>query len=550
MILLLSQNLLRPTAKGVLQPGDVLGCFQLLVPIGEGGMGRVWVAREQGSTPKPRFVAIKTALTEAAADDAYWRILLDEASIASQVHHPNVCVIHALDRERGIAYLVMDWSDAGSLLDLLASQPERRLDYKVGARIVSNVCAGLHAAHELLGEDGRALGVVHRDVSPQNILLSSNGQAKISDFGVAKARGQLHAPTQTGEVKGKISYMAPEQVTTRDVDRRADIFALGCVLYEATLGRRAFHGGDALATLYHLLEKPVVAPRAIDPAYPEGLERIVLKALERDPTSRYATAEDMARALSAWLLAERALIDDAEIAKLVKAALSEPIAARLRAVNEAIAQLDAPSISNPEPATPVTLSGAPASERPTSVPERRHTRTALAASLATLAIAAGVGLAFGFPRSSAARMLPFPELHVASFMNLAEPRAASTPTAAPAPNERISITLRARPSHAALFVDDGTVLPNPYRLDVFADSRLHRVRASASGHADAEQSVSFDRSKEIVIVLAASAKSARTTGTLKLAPAPAQTERRFGELPQVVKKPPRTLDSENPFANR
>ena len=222
-------------------------------------MGRVWVAREQGLVARPRLVAIKTALAEEAASEDYWKVLLDEARIASQIQHPNVCSIHALDRERGVVYLVMDWSDGGSLRELLDELPNTRMEATIGARIIAHVCAGLHAAHELVGDDGQPLHVVHRDVSPQNVLISSNGQVKITDFGVAKARGQIHAATQTGEVKGKLSYMAPEQVTTRDVDRRADVFALGCVLYETTLGVRPFHGRSSVELASSILRD---SPRA------------------------------------------------------------------------------------------------------------------------------------------------------------------------------------------------------------------------------------------------------------------------------------------------
>jgi serine/threonine-protein kinase len=226
--------------SAALKPGDKLGSYELLVPIGAGGMGRVWAARERNTTLKPRLVAIKTALAEDGATEGFWKVLFDEGRIASQVTHPNVCSIHAVERERGIVYLVMDWSDGGSLRELLDSLPNHRLEHHMAARIISRVCSGLHAVHEPVGEDGEGPGVVHRDVSPQNVLISTKGQVRITDFGVAKARGQVHAPTQTGEVKGKIAYMAPEQVTTKDIDRRADVFALGCCLYEATVGQRPF----------------------------------------------------------------------------------------------------------------------------------------------------------------------------------------------------------------------------------------------------------------------------------------------------------------------
>jgi serine/threonine-protein kinase len=268
-------------------------------------MGRVWAARERNTTLKPRLVAIKTALAEDGATEGFWKVLFDEGRIASQVTHPNVCSIHAVERERGIVYLVMDWSDGASLRELLDEVPDKRLELHMAARIVARVCSGLHAVHELIGEDGHPLGVVHRDVSPQNVLISSKGQVRITDFGVAKARGQVHAPTQTGEVKGKIAYMAPEQVTTKDIDRRADVFALGCVLYEATVGQRPFTGSDALATLYALLEQPVIPPSTKRPGYPQDLEGIVLKALARSADDRFQTAEELGRALEGWLVKEK-----------------------------------------------------------------------------------------------------------------------------------------------------------------------------------------------------------------------------------------------------
>jgi eukaryotic-like serine/threonine-protein kinase len=324
------------SAGASLRSGDELGSYQLLVPIGAGGMGRVWVARELNAPGRTRLVAVKTALAEEGASESFYRVLFDEARIASLLTHPNVCTIHGAERDRGVVYLTMDYSDGGSLRELLDAMPERRLEIPMAARIVARVCSGLHAAHELLGEDGEPLHVVHRDVSPQNILISTSGQVRLTDFGVAKARGQIHAPTQTGEVKGKLSYMAPEQVTTRDIDRRADIFALGCVLYEATVGERPYAGGDALATLYQLLEEPLTPPSVKSPGYPPELEKIIMRAMERDREARFATAEELGRALERFLLGEKAMVSDARIADLVKKTLADSIARRSSAIAEAI----------------------------------------------------------------------------------------------------------------------------------------------------------------------------------------------------------------------
>ena len=196
-------------------------------------MGRVWAARRLNS-PTQQFVAVKMALDELAGDVEFERVFVDEARIASSIVHPNVCTIYEMGAERAIPYLVMEWIDGGSLHDILVASEGRRIDYFIAARIIASVCSGLHAAHELTDLDGAPMHVVHRDVSPQNILISEHGHVKIVDFGVARAKGQLHKPTETGELKGKLSYMAPEQLTSKHFDRRADLFALGCVLFQAT----------------------------------------------------------------------------------------------------------------------------------------------------------------------------------------------------------------------------------------------------------------------------------------------------------------------------
>ena len=344
----------RVSRGAALKPGDKLGQYELLVPIGAGGMGRVWAAREGATGLQPRLVAIKTALAEDGATEGFWKVLFDEGRIASQVTHPNVCSIHAVERERGIVYLVMDWSDGGSLRELLDALPNHRLEFPMAARIVSRVCSGLHAVHELVGEDGESLGVVHRDVSPQNVLISTKGQVRITDFGVAKARGQVHAPTQTGEVKGKIAYMAPEQVTTKDIDRRADVFALGCVLYEATTGQRPFSGGDALATLYALLEQPLIPPSDRLPGYPTDLENIVLRALERNAQDRFQTAEELGRALEVWLVKEKQSISDANVATALMATLGDRIKVRAKEIEEAVSGIEAPTVVRAPPSVAIS----------------------------------------------------------------------------------------------------------------------------------------------------------------------------------------------------
>jgi serine/threonine-protein kinase len=544
------------TSGNALKPGDTLGPYQLLIPIGVGGMGRVWVAREPGALTRARLVAIKTAISEDAASEGYWKVLLDEARIASVIQHPNVCAIHALERERGIVYLVMDYSDGGSLRELLDALPEHRLEAGLAARITARVCSGLDAAHELVGEDGEPMGVVHRDVSPQNVLISSVGEVKITDFGVAKARGQIHAPTQTGEVKGKLSYMAPEQVTTKDIDRRADVFALGCVLYEASVGERPFHGEDALATLYQLLEQPVIKPSERRPDYPPALEEIVLKALAREPGDRYQNCEEMGRDLEAWLSTERLMVTDADVARVMQSALGDRINTRNEGIQSATAAIEAGvPIELVEPVALGTLSGTSGSvPEPvvTPAPRQRPRWIPWAAAAAIL----GVGVAFAVRRP--------PDPPAVTQEGERSVGSSPSPTTAPAAPAKLILTLRAQPSHATLFLDDGPALPNPYQAEVSPDAKKHRLRAVAEGFTEQSQELWFDRSKDVMVVLPKAAaeepvavgkKPPAVRGARPRAgEAPAETApnagQRPGDLPIITKRPPRQIDVDNPFGSQ
>lgn len=544
--------------KSTLQPGDTLGGYQLLLPIGQGGMGRVWAARETQAGPFPRWVAIKTALAEGSSNRQFWTVLLDEAHIASRLRHPNVCAIHAVETEGSVVYLVMDWSDAGSLREVLDAAPGERIAPQLAARIVASVCAGLHAAHELTDEDGTLLGVVHRDVSPQNILFSTSGQVKVADFGVAKARGQLQEATRTGEIKGKLSYMAPEQVTLKDFDRRADVFALGCVLYEATLGKRPFHGNDALATLYSLLEQPLTPPHEVDPNYPSGLETIVLKALERQPELRYQTAEELGYALESWMNSMRAIVTEAHIASLLRETLGDRIKTRAAALQEMVRKLDAGErisgameVDEDSARTPQGMSAT--STPPVQAPKRGRAG-AIVFAVGLVATAAGAAWVAG-PQRQPPAIAAKPSPVVA---------AAAVPTASSKPSSReVVITLSASPELARISVDGAPPQPSPLVLRVAPDGQAHQVVASASGYHDKVSSLTFDTSQSLELRLDPVSRTARrpnaprvaverepTAPPAKVAAPPKATTppRAPGELPAVVEKAPRSLDADNPFA--
>jgi serine/threonine protein kinase len=291
----------------------VLGRYELLLPIAAGGMAMVWAARVKGTRGFQKIVAVKTMLSKLSEDAQFEQMFLDEASLASQIRHPNVVEISDLGEQDGVLYLAMEWIDGVPLNQLMkAAKPAGGVPLAVAVRIVMNACAGLHAAHELRDAKGQLIGLVHRDVSPQNILVTYDGVSKVVDFGVAKATAMGGGATMAGQLKGKVSYMAPEQVRGEAIDRRVDIFALGIVLYALTTGKHPFRRENEAATMYTIASTDaVVSPRKFLPDYPASLETVLLKSLAKNPADRYATASEFLRALDQCLPAsERANTDE------------------------------------------------------------------------------------------------------------------------------------------------------------------------------------------------------------------------------------------------
>ena len=262
-------------------------------------MGQVWVARLKGARGFQKLVAIKTLLPELRNDARIEQMLLEEARIASLIQHSNVVQTTELGENRGHLYLVMEWIDGESLGFVLKRAEERgAIPLAVAVNLVAQACRGLHAAHELTNDLGVHLGVVHRDVSPHNVLVTHSGVVKLVDFGIAKAMKEDASFTENGEIKGKYSYMAPEQVLGDDVDRRADVFSLAITLYLLTAGRHPFKTGDKPNIIRAITsDTPATRPSFHQPDFPPALEAVLMKALAKDPADRHASAEALRVAL-------------------------------------------------------------------------------------------------------------------------------------------------------------------------------------------------------------------------------------------------------------
>ena len=299
-------------------------------------MAAVWLARMHGKHGFEKLVAVKTILTQYANDLRFQQMFLDEARIASGIEHANVAQILDLGEQGDVLYLVMEWVDGDSLGKLFRYTEKSNVRLPVGivCRILADTCGGLHAAHELRDKSGVLLNVVHRDVSPQNILVSVKGQAKLIDFGIAKARDRVSGDTSTGLLKGKILYMAPEQALGRPVDRCADVWAVGAVGYHVLSGIPPFEGANQLATL-HLLTNDV-APPDLPRSVPGPVREVLLRALERDPAKRFPSAEAMQQNLERAMYGSGVGASASDVATFVAKHLADRAEQRKKTVELAL----------------------------------------------------------------------------------------------------------------------------------------------------------------------------------------------------------------------
>jgi serine/threonine protein kinase len=274
--------------------------YNLFDSIASGGMGTVHYGREAGGSGLARVVAIKRMHGDLARDPACLAMFRDELRLATRVRHPNVVATLDMVEQEGELLLVMEYVQGESLQDLIARAgiAGALIPPAIAVSIVCGILQGLEAAHEAKNEAGEPLGIVHRDVSPENILVGRDGIARLLDFGIARGAGRKHV-TRVGEIKGKPSYLAPEQILDggQSVDRRADVYGASIVLWEALTGKRLFDGDSPTVTLSRVLTDAVPPPSSVVSSLPQGLDDVVMRGLSREPNDRFATALEMARAL-------------------------------------------------------------------------------------------------------------------------------------------------------------------------------------------------------------------------------------------------------------
>jgi eukaryotic-like serine/threonine-protein kinase len=285
----------------VTAPRDrTLGDYQLLAKLATGGMAEIYLARRIRPAGPGPIEVIKRILLHLADDQHFVSMFRDEANLAKQLHHPNICEVHQLGHAGDEWFIVMEYLHGVALSRLLSQLSKRRqfLDLRIVAGLLVQACEGLHYAHDARGADGYPLRIVHRDVSPPNIVVTSDGVVKLVDFGIAKARG-ANSKTRTGTVKGKNAYMSPEQILGKPLDRRSDVFALAAVMYELLSVRRLFHRDNDFMTFKAITEEPIPDIRDRRADLPAALVAVLTQALARDPAARFSTAAAMGAAIKA-----------------------------------------------------------------------------------------------------------------------------------------------------------------------------------------------------------------------------------------------------------
>ena len=278
-----------------------VGRYEVISHLATGGMAQIYLARQSGLGAFERHVVLKTILRERASDERFVTMFLDEAKLAATLNHQNVAQVYEVDQADGAYFMAMEYVHGENARAILEATLRRgwTIPLEFALMIISGAAAGLHHAHERRGKQGQPLNIVHRDISPANIMVGFDGSVKVLDFGIAKAEERA-TKTVGGMIKGKYGYMSPEQCKGKPIDRRSDIFALGICLYELTTLRRAFKGNDDFETMKRIVAGDVIMPSVAVSGYPRELEAIILTALASDPNARFQTAQEMIEAIDAF----------------------------------------------------------------------------------------------------------------------------------------------------------------------------------------------------------------------------------------------------------
>jgi eukaryotic-like serine/threonine-protein kinase len=457
---------IRPVARNEL----LAGRYRVLATLGRGGMADVFLGAAAGPAGFNKLVVIKK-LRNGTEDPGLVEMFLDEARLAARLNHPNIVHTYEVDESPEGYLLVMEYLEGQSLRRLAKALRTRdgRFDYVMAAHLVGDVLEGLHYVHEMRDYDGSPLGIVHRDVSPQNIFVTYDGTVKVLDFGIAK--GALNVTdTQSGVLKGKVSYMAPEQIEAGPLDRRADIFSAGVVLWELLTGEKLFKG-DMIETLRSVMSSPIQPPSFVARGIPTELDRIVLKALARLPEHRFETALEMNKALADFVRRSGRVIRRDDVAQRMQEFFGEARETMARTVQMYMASRPADAATPSVPVVPATLRPMPSDpmgpasgvRHMTPAPVKTRSWLPIAAGAAALTLLVGGGIVVARSRTKA------PPVRIATTAQEAAPRAREATTVPSSRSEAEQVchlTLSSDPLEAQVEWGGNVIGQTPMLIDL------------------------------------------------------------------------------------
>ncbi len=485
--------------EGVFRPQQ-FGKYLLTDRIGAGGMAEIFRATAFGVEGFTKEICIKRILPTLTSDTTFVKMFIDEAKIAVSLHHANVVQVFDLGRIGEHYFIAMELVRGRDLLQIINAcrAQKRRLPVHIALYILGEVCKGLDYAHRVKSE-GRPLGIIHRDVSPSNILVSWEGDVKVADFGIAKATHTEHK-TATGTMKGKYGYMSPEQVKGERIDHRSDIFAAGILLYECLAARRLFKGETDLETLEQVREARVPQPpSAVNKKASPEIDALVMRALSLDPAERFASAGEMHDAIADQLFATGKRVDSKLLAAFMQKLFRDEIEREEERDSQRRKLQDgtpAPSESEPAgagpsgapPAGPATRPDLPSGLTPAPRTARSSLRLALLGTGVILLLAAAVVLGVWWMYEPEPRPVPRPE-----------PAGPAEPEPAPEP-KRGALEISSQPKGASIWLDGrDTGRTTPATLDKLGRAQPHRVELRLNGRVDWSQDVEFGDAERMAI---------------------------------------------------
>jgi len=491
--------------------------YRPILALGHGGMADVLLSVGRGPRGFHKLVVLKTMRKELVNDDDLRQMFLAEARLSARLNHANVVQVYEVV-DTALPCIVMEYLE-GQPMSVLQRAAGDDFSMAMQLKVISEALTGLHYSHELKDYDGSPLNIVHRDVSPQNVFITYDGVVKVLDFGIAKASDATNQ-TRAGVIKGKITYMPREQLLAEDVDRRADIYAIGCMMWHAAAGAKLWADLQEGEVMRALMDGRVPKPSEKRPVDPR-LEAMVMKALAPEPEDRYSTALELRLAIDEYLAAASPTTTMREVGELVSRTFAEQQEARKKQIHVA---LTAP-LSEPPPPIPEGLESIVRSATGNSTyitGERKH-QAIWTVSTAVLAAALAIAGMFAFFAWRGSR---------------AEPAASPAPPAA----TQIQLRLSAMPSAASLALDGRTLAENPAAIVVQPDNQEHEVRATLVGYEPYVKTVRFERDLSLDIMLQPAQTAAAASASAQQNPASSghASVRNGRNVPRPVAPTPKT----------